>query len=86
MNLLARRRAVPHTVDMRVTVGGVALASPIVAASGTFGHGAEVLRLVDPARLGAVTVKSLAAFEWDGNPAPRLHAATGGGMLNSVGL
>ena len=33
---------------MRVTVGGVALASPIVAASGTFGHGAEVLRLVGP--------------------------------------
>ena len=34
---------------MRVSVGGVELASPIVAASGTFGHGAEVLRLVDPA-------------------------------------
>ena len=84
--MLARRRATPHTVDMRVTVGGVALASPIVAASGTFGHGAEVLRLVDPARLGAVTVKSLAAFEWRGNPAPRLHSAAGGGMLNSVGL
>src|SRR6185437_3700695 len=57
-----------------------------VAASGTFGHGAEVLALVDPDRLGAVTVKSLAAFEWRGNPAPRLHAGSGGGMLNSVGL
>jgi dihydroorotate dehydrogenase (NAD+) catalytic subunit len=30
-------------------------------------------------------VKSLAAFEWPGNPAPRLHPVTGG-MLNSVGL
>jgi dihydroorotate dehydrogenase (NAD+) catalytic subunit len=71
---------------MRVSVGGVTLASPVVAASGTFGHGAEVLALVDPHRIGAVTVKSLAAFAWEGNPAPRLHAAPGGGMLNSVGL
>jgi dihydroorotate dehydrogenase (NAD+) catalytic subunit len=71
---------------MRVSVGGMDLASPVVAASGTFGHGAEVLALVDPAQLGALTVKSLAAFAWRGNPAPRLHATTGGGMLNSVGL
>jgi dihydroorotate dehydrogenase (NAD+) catalytic subunit len=71
---------------MSVSVGGLDLVSPIVAASGTFGHGAEVLRLVDPTRIGALTVKSLAAFAWDGNPAPRLHAAANGGMLNSVGL
>ena len=32
--------------------------NPIVAASGTFGHGDEVARLGDPARLGAVTAKS----------------------------
>jgi dihydroorotate dehydrogenase (NAD+) catalytic subunit len=78
--------AAARAVDTTVTVGALTLASPIVAASGTFGHGAEVLHLVDPTRLGAVTVKSLAAFEWAGNPAPRLHAAPGGGMLNSVGL
>ena len=37
--------------------------------------------------LGAVTVKSLAAEAWPGNPAPRVHGAAGGGaMLNSVGL
>ncbi len=35
--------------------------------------------------LGAVVVKSLAAFEWGGNPRPRLHP-TAGGMLNAVGL
>ena len=74
------------SVDLTVTLGSLRLPSPVVAASGTFGHGDEVLRLVDPTRLGAVTVKSLAAFAWDGNPAPRLHAAPHGGMLNSVGL
>src|SRR4051812_13145545 len=81
-----RKRHPTATVDMRVHVGGLELASPIVAASGTFGHGAEVLALVDPTRLGALTVKSLAAFAWEGNPAPRLHATASGGMLNSVGL
>jgi dihydroorotate dehydrogenase (NAD+) catalytic subunit len=37
------------------------------------------------AELGAVVVKSLAAYEWAGNPAPRVHPA-GEGMINAVGL
>jgi dihydroorotate dehydrogenase (NAD+) catalytic subunit len=73
-------------VDLTVDLGGLVLANPIVAASGTFGHGAEVARLCPPDRLGAVTVKSLAAFAWPGNPPPRLAPTSGGGMLNSVGL
>lgn len=81
-----RRRPDGAAVDTAVTLGALTLPSPVVAASGTFGHGDEVLRLADPCRIGAVTVKSLAAFAWEGNPAPRLHAAAHGGMLNSVGL
>lgn len=72
-------------VDPEVRLGRLVLPNPIVAASGTFGHGAELARLCPPAALGAVTVKSLAATPWPGNPAPRLHPATAG-MLNSVGL
>ncbi len=56
-----------------------------MTAAGTAGHGTELLPLLDLASLGAHVVKSLAAFEWAGNPAPRLHAA-GPGMLNAVGL
>ena len=41
---------------------------------------------VRSARLGAVTVKSVAAFAWTGNPPLRVAEAPGGGMLNSVGL
>jgi len=74
-----------QSVDLGVRLGPLALPNPIVAASGTFGHGDEVARLCDPAELGAVTVKSLAPYEWPGNPAPRLHMTTAG-MLNSVGL
>src|SRR5207244_4533600 len=58
----------------------------VIAASGTFGHGAEVAAICDPAGLGAVTVKSIAAFPWAGNRGLRVTEAPGGGMLNSVGL
>jgi len=72
-------------VDLAVDVAGIRLRNPVVAASGTFGHGDEVARLGDPSAIGAVTVKSLAAFPWPGNPPPRLRTAAAG-MLNSVGL
>jgi dihydroorotate dehydrogenase (NAD+) catalytic subunit len=78
------RRAGP--VDLGVDLGPVSLPNPVVAASGTFGHGAEVAQLCDPHGLGAVTVKSVAAFPWSGNPPLRVTEAPGGGMLNSVGL
>lgn len=73
------------SIDMTTRVGSVALVSPIMTASGTAGHGAELSAYVDLSRLGAVVVKSLAAFAWQGNPAPRVHQTTAG-MINSVGL
>jgi dihydroorotate dehydrogenase (NAD+) catalytic subunit len=57
----------------------------MMTASGTAGHGDELARYMDLAALGAVVVKSLAAFEWAGNPPPRVHPA-GTGMINAVGL
>jgi dihydroorotate dehydrogenase (NAD+) catalytic subunit len=72
-------------LDTRVQLGPLELANPIVAASGTFGHGDEVARLCDPSRLGAVTAKSQAPFRWDGNPPPRL-VPVGASLVNSVGL
>ncbi len=72
-------------MDLRTRVGSVELANPVMTASGTAGHGAELARHVDLASLGAVVVKSLSAEAWAGNPAPRVHE-TPAGMLNSVGL
>ena len=66
-------------------VGSVRLRNPVLAASGTAGHGAELSAYVDLAALGGVVVKSLSATPWAGNPAPRLHGA-GPAMINSVGL
>jgi dihydroorotate dehydrogenase (NAD+) catalytic subunit len=81
-----RKRARSWGVDLGVTLGRVTLPNPIVAASGTFGHGAEVAALCDPRGIGAVTAKSVAIFASQGNPPLRVAEAPGGGMINSVGL
>lgn len=72
-------------VDLRTSVGSVHLPNPVLTASGTAGHGAELAAYVDLASLGAVVVKSLSAEPWGGNAPPRVHE-TPAGMLNSVGL
>jgi dihydroorotate dehydrogenase (NAD+) catalytic subunit len=72
-------------MDLATRVGSVELPNPVMTASGTAGHGAEFQSFFDLADLGAHVVKSLAAFEWEGNPPPRVHPA-GTGMINAVGL
>lgn len=72
-------------VDLTTTVGSVVLPNPVMTASGTAGHGAELAPYLDLSSLGAVVVKSLSAEAWAGNPALRVHETTAG-MINSVGL
>jgi dihydroorotate dehydrogenase (NAD+) catalytic subunit len=67
------------------TVGTVELHSAVLTASGTAGYGDELAGYGDLRELGAVVVKSLAVFPFDGNAAPRL-AASGEHMVNAVGL
>ena len=71
--------------DLATDVGSVSLKNPVMTASGTCGLGVELDAYMPLRELGAVVVKSLAAFEWAGNPQPRLHP-TASGMLNAVGL
>ena len=82
-----RRRRPPASgaVDLSVTIGSVTLPNPVMTASGTAGHGAELAPYLDLARLGAVVVKSLHAEPIEGNPPLRVHETTAG-MINSVGL
>lgn len=72
-------------VDARVRVGSVELRNPVMTASGTAGYGDEFAPFFDLSTIGAVVTKSIAAFEWAGNPAPRVHP-TPLGMINAVGL
>lgn len=73
------------TVDMSTRVGSVEFPNPVMTASGTAGYGPELARAFDLSTIGAVVTKSLAHFEWRGNPPLRVHETTGG-MINSVGL
>lgn len=73
------------SVDTRVRVGSVELRHPVMTASGTAGYGDEFAPYFDLQTIGAVVTKSIAAYEWPGNPAPRVHP-TPQGMINAVGL
>jgi dihydroorotate dehydrogenase (NAD+) catalytic subunit len=71
--------------DLTTNVGTVALRSVVLTAAGTSGYGDELAGYGDLRALGAVVVKSLASFAWEGNPAPRV-AAAGEHMVNAIGL
>jgi dihydroorotate dehydrogenase (NAD+) catalytic subunit len=72
-------------MNVATHVGEVALPSFVLTAAGTAGHGDELAGYGDLSELGAVVTKSLAAFEWAGNPPPRV-ASWGADMVNAVGL
>lgn len=72
-------------VSTAVDVGSVRLRSPIMTASGTAGYGTELSEYIDLASIGAVVTKSIAHYEWAGNPAPRVVGVRAG-MINAVGL
>ena len=72
-------------VDTRVDLGGLAMATPLATASGTFGYGTEYLGAVDYSRLGAVTAKGIRVEPWPGNAMPR-HSEVPGGLVNAIGL
>ena len=70
---------------MKVSVAGVELRSPVIAASGTFGYGIEFEELVSLNRIGAFVTKGLSKEPMPGNPTPRI-IETAAGMINAIGL
>jgi len=75
----------PVTVDMRVRLGRLELANPVLTASGTFGFGAEFAEFFPLAKLGAAVTKTVTLKPRRGNPPPRV-TETPAGMLNAIGL
>lgn len=71
--------------DMSVTICGVTIKNPVIAASGTFGYGMEYNEFYPISRLGGVSCKGTTLKERLGNHPPRI-AETCAGILNSVGL
>ena len=77
-----RKDALP---DLRVNIGSLQIANPVMTASGTFGYAREFENLMNLHRLGAVIVKGISLNPRPGNPPPRI-VETPCGMLNSIGL
>jgi len=68
-----------------ITLCGVPLQNPVIAASGTYGYGIEFATVADLNAIGGIVVKGLSREPIRGNPPPRLWE-TEAGMINSVGL
>ena len=70
---------------LQTNLAGIAMRTPVMVASGTFGYGPEYAELVDLNELGAMVVKGICLDGAVGNPTPRL-AETPSGLLNAIGL
>lgn len=70
---------------LAVTVAGIHMKTPVIAASGTFGFGLEYKDFIDLNEIGAIAVKGLTLETRSGNQGRRI-AETPSGMLNSIGL
>ncbi|MFV0498367.1 MAG: dihydroorotate dehydrogenase [Candidatus Fimivivens sp.] len=74
-----------NKVDLSVSLCGVALKNPIIAASGTYGFGRDFTQFYDISRLGGISAKGVTPQARAGNPPVRI-VETPSGILNAVGL
>ncbi|MBC7853716.1 MAG: dihydroorotate dehydrogenase [Pirellulaceae bacterium] len=72
-------------IDLRVSLGRLALRNPILTASGTFGYAREMEKLIDFSRLGGILPKTVTKAPRIGNK-PWRTVETSAGLLNSIGL
>lgn len=70
---------------LKVKINGVDFKNPVIAASGTFGFGAEYNNFYDVGILGGISSKGLTLNPKEGNDGLRVYE-TPSGMMNSVGL
>jgi len=70
-------------VDLRVQIGSLTLANPIMPGSGTFGE--QLANVIDLNRLGAIVTKTITADLREGNPPPRV-AEFKDAVLWSIGI
>ncbi len=70
---------------MNVTLAGLNLVNPVIAASGTFGYGIEFEEIVSLERIGGFVTKGISLQPMNGHPAPRILQSAAG-MINAIGL
>lgn len=72
-------------MSLEVEVGGLRLANPLIAASGTYGYGVEVEGIADLSSWGGIATKGLYMEARAGCDTPRV-VETPAGLLNAIGL
>jgi dihydroorotate dehydrogenase (NAD+) catalytic subunit len=70
---------------MKVSLAGLELTSPVIAASGTFGYGIEFEEIVSLEQIGGFVTKGISLTPMAGHPPTRI-VQTASGMLNAIGL
>jgi dihydroorotate dehydrogenase (NAD+) catalytic subunit len=70
---------------MRVSLAGLDLVNPVIAASGTFGYGIEFEEIVSLERIGGFVTKGISLEPMAGH-SPQRIVQTAAGMLNAIGL
>jgi dihydroorotate dehydrogenase (NAD+) catalytic subunit len=70
---------------LAVELPPLSLRNPILSASGTYGHAAEMRHIADVREIGGLVSKTVTLKERHGNPVPRI-CETEAGFLNSIGL
>jgi dihydroorotate dehydrogenase (NAD+) catalytic subunit len=70
---------------MRVSLAGLELANPVIAASGTFGYGIEFEEIVSLEVIGGFVTKGISLEPMPGNAPPRIIQSASG-MINAIGL
>lgn len=78
-------KAEAGSVDLRSSMGSVALQNPVLTASGCFAYGQQFAEFMDLSQLGGISTKGISPDPRAGNPLPRIYE-TASGMLNSIGL
>jgi len=73
------------TPDTNVSIAGISMRTPLIAASGTFGYGTEYEEVSDYSAIGGIAVKGLYLEPREGCAPPRIWE-TPSGMLNAIGL
>lgn len=72
-------------VSLATNVAGIEFPTPVLVASGTFGSGVELSRLIDLRKVGGIVTKSVTPQPVRGMATPRM-VETPSGMLNAIGL
>ena len=76
---------IEEAASLAVDLNGVSFPTPVLTASGTFGSGKEMAKLIDLRGVGGIVTKSVTVEPRRGLPVPRM-AETSSGMLNAIGL